>query len=283
MKQIYKIGIRLSFALLMLLLLSTASAQNKISIGVKAGTNFSRTNQSEYYQYNDAVRYGYIPEREPGNYNYPVQYDQNANRELGFVMNIGNDTLSFQPELLFVQKGYKAKGVFEGGQGRQNMNSYEQWQNSYIEVPLLVKFTAGKNRLKVFVAAGPSVGFWPDSYYNRNITGLKTEKLSYNFEDQFRYTIGALEQDTITMEMVRVGAGLDSVTTVENRREISAVFAGGVQYKLKNRSLLVLDLRYVQGLTDLYWYNYDIRPPYTDKITNRRIALSLSYLFLFKE
>ncbi|MHA6246444.1 porin family protein [Pontibacter sp. CAU 1760] len=283
MKQNYKISIKLSLAFMLLCVLSLASAQNKVSIGVKGGTNFSRTNQSEYYHYNDAIRYGYIPGREPGNYNYPVRFDQNINRELGFVVNIGNDSLSFQPELLFVQKGYKANGVFEGEKGKQNMKSYEQWQNTYLEVPLLIKFASGKNRLKVFVAMGPSVGFWSDSYYNRNVTGLKTEKAPYNFEDQFRYTIGALEQDTVTMEMVRVGAGQDSVSTVENRREISAVFAGGIQYKLANRSLLVFDLRYVQGLTDLYRYNYDKRPPYTDKITNRRIALSLSYLFLFKE
>ncbi|MDX5482346.1 MAG: PorT family protein [Hymenobacteraceae bacterium] len=276
MSKLYPFFARLGFALLLLLLMSPVVAQRKVYLGLKTGMNFSRINQREYYNYNDPVRYGHDPAREPGNYNYPVRMGANPNLEMGLVMNIGSDSLFFQPELLLVQKGYKAYGVYEDENGRQNMNSYEQWQNTYIEMPLLGKFVAGKQKASLFVAAGPSIGYWQDSYYKRNVSGVTPEKTPYDFQSQYLYTVGDAVFDSTANKMIRINR-VDSVTIKENRKEISAVLAAGFQVKV-NKNLLLFDLRYTHGFTDLFRYKHG-HPANTDRISNRRLTFSFSYLF----
>ena len=86
-----------------------------------------------------------------------------------------NDMFAIQPELLFIQKGYKL-----GGSGITLVNTL-----NYIEIPLLAKIKFGTEELLFHVNAGPSLGILVSGA--EKVTGGKT----YNL------TIGSKETDDI--------------------------------------------------------------------------------------
>ncbi|ALI98340.1 hypothetical protein DC20_04265 [Rufibacter tibetensis] len=102
--------------------------------------------------------------------------------------------------------------------------------------------------------------------------------------------------DSVEVENGRkeaVTAIYDSIT-VRARQEVSAVFSTGFHYKLKNRSMLIFDIRYIYGLTLPYEFLEDKRAlnidpdnpprkqPAMHQERNRRFSFSVSYLFSFK-
>lgn len=253
--------------------LNEVSAQNKVYLGLKTGGSFSKTTRSEY-AFGNAAQFGLNPKP-----------------EFGLLALIPlNDSLSFQPELLLVKKGYKASGIYDQANGRANRDSFEEWENTYIELPLLLKLAVGHNQAKFFFAAGPSFAYWNSSAYYRDSTGNKTVKEKYTVEQRFQRTVPKVI-DSIEVEGIYrpVTASYDSITVIANK-EISAVFSTGFHYKIRN-SMLVFDIRYHYGLTDIYKYLEDKRPliypkgvppsntPPRNKEFNRRFSVSISYLF----
>ncbi|GEO04031.1 hypothetical protein AAE02nite_16950 [Adhaeribacter aerolatus] len=269
---------------LSLFFVQAVSAQNKLYLGIKAGGNFSKITRGEH-SFNST-------DRQTSN---AARFGSNLNPEFGLVANYAfSDSLSFQPEILLVKKGYQAFGIYNQENGKADKNSYEEWVNTHIEVPLLAKIALGNKNTKFFFAVGPSFSFWNSSYYNRDSTGSKTVKEKLNVEHRFRQTVPRV-LDTVTVngkKQVRT-ISYDSIT-VKARQEISAVFATGFHYKLKNKSMLVFDFRYYYGLTNLYSYLEDKRPlnfengvpptkqPAKTEEFNRRFSFSVSYLFSFK-
>jgi hypothetical protein len=76
---------------------------------------------------------------------------------LGLGINVPiSEIFSFQPELQFIQKGYRIKfsesdqGFSIKADGKVNLN--------YLEVPVLIKAAVGADDLKFFFAVGPSIG-----------------------------------------------------------------------------------------------------------------------------
>jgi hypothetical protein len=136
----------------------------------------------------------------------------------GFNMPLGEGPISLQPELNFIQKGYKADVSFDG------IDIETKTTLSYLEVPVLVKATFGE-ATKFFVNAGPSVGF-----------GLGGKvKAEANGEEE--------EVD------VKFGDGDDEdVFYVEKKTDIAFQLGGGVVIADK----IQIDIRYGLGLTDLY-------------------------------
>ena len=252
-------------------------------MGIKAGGNISKTTRNEYLFGN--------PDSKSSN---AARFGPNINSEFGLIANYAiSDSISFQPEILLVKKGYQAFGIYNDENGKTDKNSYEQWVNTHIEVPLLAKFALGNKKAKFFFAAGPSFSFWNSSYFNRDSTGGKTVREKFNVEHKFRQTVPKV-LDTVFVngkEQIRT-ISFDSIT-VKARQEISAVFATGFHYKLKN-SMIIFDIRYYYGLTNLYNYLEDKRPlnfeggvpptkqPAKTEEYNRRFSFSVSYLFSFK-
>ena len=66
---------------------------------------------------------------------------------LGFNFPVGAGPMSIQPELNFIQKGFKA----DEGDGRAKMTV------NYLEVPILIKASFGEG-IKCYLNAGPSLG-----------------------------------------------------------------------------------------------------------------------------
>ncbi len=108
----------------------TSASQGQTAIGIKAGLNFPTWSGDGAPSSGKASLLGF-----------------NA----GLVFNLEQtDLFSFQPEIIYTQKG--AKYNFSGGSTQLKAN--------YLELPLLAKFTIGTKTLKGFVNAGPAVGYW---------------------------------------------------------------------------------------------------------------------------
>jgi hypothetical protein len=72
---------------------------------------------------------------------------------LGFNFSLTDDNfLSIQPEILYSQKGFSSSS--------SGLVNYEgDYRLNYLEVPLLVKINFGGEKVKLYVNAGPSIGY----------------------------------------------------------------------------------------------------------------------------
>ncbi|MEO5905259.1 MAG: porin family protein, partial [Saprospiraceae bacterium] len=89
------------------------------------------------------------------------------------------EVVSFGPELHWMQKGYKIED-FGGGidEATATLN--------YLELPLLVKFNFGGEDVKLFVMAGPSIGYLLSGKYDYD--GVEEDEV-YDFVN--RIDVGA--------------------------------------------------------------------------------------------
>ncbi len=135
----------------------------------------------------------------------------------GLVLGAGleykvNDLFSFQPELLYIQKGGRIDlGIVEG-----------ETKLNYLEIPLLAKFNFAVDPVKLYLNAGPSLGFGIGGENKGNILGFG----------------GSGDID--------FGDGDDELKPVD----VGLQVGGGVGYPLGQGTLL-LDLRYGAGLSNL--------------------------------
>lgn len=257
--------------------MQNAFSQHKAYVGIKAGSNFSKTTRSEY------------------SFNNPARFGINPNPELGLIANIPfRDSISFQPEILLVKRGFKAFGVNDQLNGKTNKKSYEQLENTYIEVPLLIKLALGNKRIKFFFAAGPAISFLSSSSYNYDSTGSNLVRQKYKVSYKFRQTapkiVDSVEENG---SKKYINAYYDSIT-VKATPELSAIFATGFHYKLK-KSIFIFDIRYAYGLTYQYKFLEDRRTLYFEngisplaepakhEEFSRRLSFSISYLISFNK
>lgn len=174
--------------------------------------------------------------------------------KLGIVLGVaaeiplGGEMFAVQPELLFHQKGYHFE-YNDNTAGEEYSEDYKYSLN-YLELPVLAKVKFGN----FYVAAGPSIGFGLFGTYKGSYTWLGettddegkikfgTEPENYDGDDE--YIDNALDFG------VQIGAG----------------------YKI---SVIVVDLRYGLGLTNMY----DKPSGYTGdvKSQNRSIQLTIGY------
>lgn len=132
---------------------------------------------------------------------------------------------SFQPELLFRQKGFSVResypvDVFEidipiGIEARTTIQ--------YIETPLLLQYRAGQ-RVQFFAEAGPTLGFAVDA---------KLRERAHLIVD-----FNIAEQD------------LDLTSDLYNRFEVGGILGGGISVPV-GAATLDLGMRYQHSLTDL--------------------------------
>lgn len=173
-------------------------------------------------------------------FNETVKY--NTGLQAGAVVNFAvNDLLSFQPELLFSQKGLKVSES-EGG------DSFELIRKaSYLEVPVLAKFTFGSETLKGFTTMGPYAGYWMGGKEALKINSSEvSEKFDFD-EDEY------------------------------NRLDVGASFGVGLAFPM-GTGALNLDVRYNFGLSDVNKYDGSGRDG-DSKLSNRVFGISLAYLF----
>ncbi|GHA79048.1 Outer membrane protein beta-barrel domain-containing protein [Pontibacter akesuensis] len=221
--------------MLSLVCLGYAAEAQTISVGPRVGATFAKINYSgdDADEANDQV-------------------ESVTGLQVGAVANVMlSDMLSFQPEILVVQKGAKEEYSEEDEFG--SFSTEGKVKTTYLEVPLLAKLSFGSESLKGFVTAGPSIGYW----------------MSGKVEGEVSYTDFDGEQVTETVdEKIDFDEDEDY-----NRTELGASVGVGLAYKIGAGSLN-LDVRYGFGLSSVYDFEED-----DVKERNRVLGVSLAYLF----
>lgn len=142
--------------------------------------------------------------------------DYNLGLTGGIVLEIGlMDYFSIQPEINFIQKGYKLDIIF-GDAIKYETKTYL----NYVEIPLLLKGKFGNESVKGFVMAGPSFGYAFDG-----ITKVKDgEDEDVDFDNIKRADLGlqfgvgagvAAGPGTLFLDG-RYGLGLTDLNDIEN-------------------------------------------------------------------
>jgi len=74
---------------------------------------------------------------------------------------IGKGMFSVQPELSFIQKGFKAttKGEMNIGEAYYNYTADQHYKINYLELPVMAKIEFGSPTARFSFLAGPSIGF----------------------------------------------------------------------------------------------------------------------------
>ena len=147
---------------------------------------------------------------------------------LGINFSLTDDNfLSIQPEILYSQKGFSSSAT--------GLIRYEgDYRLNYLEIPLLVKINFGGEKVKLYVNAGPSIGYLLSGRVKGqgSFLGLAGASLDESIE----FTDSPTPLDITELDANRIEAGLN--------------FGGGLGYAILGNTALFVDLRYNMGLTD---------------------------------
>ena len=180
---------------------------------------------------------------------YDEEYKYITGAQVGAVVNFGmSNWFSVQPEFLYSQKGYEVIGQISADEPVED--TYMKLRMNYLEVPVLAKLSFGGEKLRAFLTAGPSVGYWVSGKSEWAYFGHEGKK-DYAFREDYKNGIK------------------------ENRLDIGANVGVGVAYDL-GAGALNLDVRYGLGLSDIY---KDRRPSDIPKEGHRTFGVSVVYLF----
>ncbi|QHT69369.1 PorT family protein [Rhodocytophaga rosea] len=154
----------------------------------------------------------------------------------------GDNFLSIQPEIIYTQKGFAAKGSF------LTVDYDGTYRLNYLELPLLLKLSFGNETIHAYVNAGPSVGY----LLNGRVRGSSN-------------LLGTTASIDEPIEFTETPNTLDITELDANRIEVSANAGIGIGYLISEKATLFLDIRYSLGVTDF---------DQTQASKNRVIALS---------
>ena len=192
----------------------SASAQNKTTspnkIGLQAGTNFSTYNV------------------EQGN------NEQKSDSKFGFTVgavadiDFGN-SVSFRPELNFIQKGGELKSTqnFTGG----NIKRQDELTLSYIQLSpnFVYNFAAGSG--KFFIGVGPEVALGiGGKIESEKVTTIGNTVTTVNEKNDVRFD-GKKNGSTADLHLKRIDLGANAVAgyTLSNGAFISAGYTAGIK------------------------------------------------------
>jgi len=147
---------------------------------------------------------------------------------LGFNFSLSSDNfLSIQPEILYSQKGFSSAA--------SGLISYEgDYRLNYLEIPLLAKINFGGEKVRLYVNAGPSIGYLLSGRVNGR--GSFLGLVSTSIDESIKFTDSPTPLDIRQLDANRIEAGLN--------------FGGGVGYAFLGSTALFVDIRYNMGLTD---------------------------------
>ena len=88
------------------------------------------------------------------------------------VTAVGHGMLSVQPEINFVQKGFKinAEGEFYFGELYYLLKTHQEYTLNYLEFPVPVKYEISSDKIGIAIYTGPYVGFALGGKYTATAT-----------------------------------------------------------------------------------------------------------------
>jgi hypothetical protein len=156
-----------------ILVVTTVAAfgQINISTGITGGLNFATFGGSDASPFSPTIT---------------TQFAAGVFAEISFPL----IPISIQPEVLFSIKG--SKGIYNSGAVIDRGGIFTD-KNSYVEIPILVKYYFPTPIVKSFIFAGPSVGFLVSA--KKTVAYVNEPQLNQEIDvkDQFKSTdVGAV-------------------------------------------------------------------------------------------
>ena len=137
----------------------------------------------------------------------------------GFNLPLGTGPISVQPELNYIQKGFKSEMDFDG------TVLDTRWKVGYLELPVLVKASFGE-ATKFYLNAGPSIAM--------GLGGkMKVKSNGMSVDVDIKFGDNDFSEDAVY---------------IEKRMDFGVQFGGGVIIAEK----VMIDVRYGLGLSSLY-------------------------------
>jgi hypothetical protein len=218
----------------MLLLLCGFQARCQLYLGVEGGPNMNyltTSNTSEPFT------------------NYDGMHGWNIGIPVGYRF---FDWLSLQTAPTYIQKNYDIvrTGFFTG--------VYQKNYNTYLQLPLSLRFSFGGKELRGFVDLGGYAAYWKSSriqgveenilnevdtaYYTVNPTSILGENNGYSYNQSYTFN-----------------------STKDNRLELGVIGGLGVSYELFETYTFYLEGRYFRAMTDQEkHYETNQAPRYND-------------------
>jgi hypothetical protein len=175
----------------------------------------------------------------------PWTYEPQTLPKIGFSGGIAiefplSDKFSLQPEILFLEKGFRIEDVFTDTQNNGYANLKDEIYLQVLELPVLLKyhFTIGTTRM--YVSGGPAVSYILKGTHKHSESThfADTPELNSKWEEKQTIQFGRIEEDY-------EGNGFE---VADNQWDISLHLGVGV--RLHNKVLV--DLRYGHGFIELY-------------------------------
>jgi hypothetical protein len=180
---------------------------------------------------------------------------------LGFNVPVGKSNLfSIQPELAYVQKGYRS-AFHQGFIGTVISNN----TLNYLEMPLLGQVRFGTERIKVFATAGPSLAYCLNGRYTFRSSNAKFSDSSVKV--RFGNTPVDASPDVFYLD-----------PQYHNRLDVGIQAGLGIGLAV-GPGVLQLEARYGHGLTAFFKGNTDndFSPDDDPDLWNRAAAFTLGY------
>jgi len=167
------------------LLISTA--QGQFAIGVKGGLTMSKINLDMPDELSADIHYG---------------------GHAGVFFKFGKGILSFQPEVMFIQKGVQIN--------HKENSDYAKATLNYIDVPLLLRGTLGIKLVEVYINLGPYAGYMISNKGKLSIENDPDKKdfsLQVDNDIDAGIIFGAGIKVLVIVFEIRYGLGLVNVST----------------------------------------------------------------------
>jgi len=108
---------------------------------------------------------------------FEIEPDSRIGLNIAAILNVGiTEEFSIQPELNFLQKGYKVETDFLGDEIENKITL------NYLEVPILAKYAFGSETIQGFVLGGPAVGYAISGKFKTEENGESNEE-DVDFEE----------------------------------------------------------------------------------------------------
>jgi hypothetical protein len=178
-----------------------------------------------------------------------TQYENGAGFSIGIPAQFRLfDWLTLGSGLQYIQKNYALSRSVFGDDIRS------EWTNSYLELPLMARFSFGGEKLRGFLNTGVYIGLWLDSH----IKGTALRGSDNYFEPAKIYYESY--DETVPMDNRR-----------DNQFEAGLLVGAGLQYRLENKimpCIFFLEGRFYYGLTDMQKnYMLQMTPRINDTIS----------------
>jgi opacity protein-like surface antigen len=224
-----------------MLIVISVSAKAQIYIGVESGLTKNYLNA-------DISDLSYTTKKPLYGFNIAVPIDCRINH-----------SLSIRSSVSYVQKNYSLNrtGDFKG--------IYQEFKNSYLQIPLLVAIQKKIKDLSFFLQAGGYGAYWNDGIVKGTIPNI--------------FSVSSNENDTETesFNLTSYNEKYSFDKRKDNRLEFGFVVGCGMDYALNKKSFLRIEADYYDSVTDQQ-KNY-MPAQYPRK--NQTVTLLLGYFYKF--